>query len=103
MCRERGREARHEALEEATYSRARYGVERITYFRGQEIGRYREFSDRLAELHLAAQEPGRYGRRGDGAGVQVHAGVKIVFEYHADSPPDRVDAPPERVIDVEET
>ena len=49
-----------EAVEEEAYRRALEGTERDEYYKGEVIGQYREFSDRLLEILLKALAPHKY-------------------------------------------
>jgi hypothetical protein len=50
-------------LEDEAHRRAYSGVKRQVYYKGEVCGVYREFSDGLMRLVLAARRPGKYSNR----------------------------------------
>lgn len=75
-----GEEWRMDRLESITYDRATDGWQEPVFHRGEVCGHVRRFSDRLAEIHLRASNPAKYGPTADGPSSQVM--VNVV--YHAD-------------------
>ena len=67
---EEAKEEAVEMLETEARRRAMSGVERILYYKGQEIGRERHYSDRLLMFLLKAARPEKYRERygGEAAG-----------------------------------
>lgn len=51
-----------EKLEAEAHRRAVEGVEEPVYYQGAEVGTVRKYSDRLLELLLEANKPGKFGR-----------------------------------------
>jgi hypothetical protein len=48
-------------LEQAVLSRALHGVPRPLFYKGEQVGEYRHFDERLAMFLLRARRPDRYG------------------------------------------
>lgn len=67
-------------IEAAARERAVQGVEKDVYYKGEVVGREREYSDRLAELLLVGNMPEKYGRDRFGQGAANSGGVNIVIQ-----------------------
>jgi hypothetical protein len=48
-------------LEQAVLSRALHGVPRPVFYKGEQVGEYRDYDERLAMFLLRARRPDRYG------------------------------------------
>jgi hypothetical protein len=66
-------DASTDGLAGEAYRRARHGTEKAVYYRGEECGRVREYSDTLAIFLLKAHRPEVYGAK-----VDVTSGGKPV-------------------------
>lgn len=49
-------------VEEAAQLRARYGVARPIFYKGEQVGEWRHFDERLTTFMLRARRPERYGK-----------------------------------------
>ena len=49
-------------IEEEVFGRARHGVARPVFYRGEQVGEYRHFDERLTMFLLRTRRPRRYGR-----------------------------------------
>jgi hypothetical protein len=49
-------------LEQAAFHRARFGVSRPIFYKGDQVGEYRHFDERLTMFMLRSRRPRRYGR-----------------------------------------
>ena len=49
-------------LEQAAFHRARYGVPRPIFYKGEQVGEYRHFDERLTMFMLRSRRPKRYGK-----------------------------------------
>lgn len=70
-------QAYRESLEHEAYRRAVNGTLRPVYYKGNEVGSVREYSDRLLELLLRANDPQKYGNRSQ-VDIDVRRGVMVL-------------------------
>ena len=49
-------------IEEAAFARARHGVPRPIFHKGEQVGEYRHFDERLTMFMLRSRRPQRYGK-----------------------------------------
>jgi len=49
-------------LEQSAIDRARYGVTRPIFYKGEQVGEYRHFDERLTMFLLRSRRPARYGK-----------------------------------------
>jgi len=81
MAVEQGRHIQHEYMEQCAYKRATDGVERPVFYKGDQCGVLREFSDRLAERFLEAGDPARFRPAASGAGSSTNVGILVQWDF----------------------